>query len=106
MNENGGVRSNDTIWLHTYTPTSTDNNPIEETISFFPNPVKDILCINGNIENVISIEMINFAGQIVKQVDYVTPCIDVSDLANGIYFLSYIERNTQKRKAFKFSKTQ
>lgn len=104
-NENGGSRGRDTLWMDTYIPTSAENILIGESISFFPNPAKDILNIKGDLENITSIRILNCSGQLVKQISCITPTIDISDLPNGIYLISYVDRVSQKKMVYKLLKT-
>ncbi len=55
----------------------------KETLTIYPNPVKDRLTVNA--ENLQSIEVYNLVGQLVMT--SVLPAIDMSDLNQGIYFV-------------------
>lgn len=69
---------------------TTQNN-----ISIFPNPVSNVLNIN-NIENTDMIYVSNILGETVKTF-YVTGTvaeINVSDLNDGIYFITLLNKNS------------
>ena len=68
-----------------------------KTISFYPNPVKDILIIE-NIEKDTLVEIYSILGSKVKSEKITNSKIDVSTLGKGIYILK-INSNS-----FKFSK--
>ena len=55
----------------------------KETLTIYPNPVKDRLTVNA--ENLQSIEVYNLVGQLVMT--SVLPAIDMNDLNQGIYFV-------------------
>jgi len=59
------------------------NHQNTNSFSVFPNPVKDILTINGNF---ISVDIFDIYGKIVLSSD--SNNINVSSLANGIYLLN------------------
>lgn len=55
-------------------------------VSIYPNPVKDIVTINGLKQNATKIELYNIAGQNVLTVTDNLETIDVSSLQSGVYF--------------------
>ncbi len=57
-------------------------------LEVFPNPVDELLNIQGDLEN-YQLELINTTGRVIRQVDsgQVATTINVADLAPGIYFL-------------------
>ena len=55
----------------------------KETLTIYPNPVKDRLTVNA--ENLQSIEVYNLVGQLVMT--SVLPAVDMNDLNQGIYFV-------------------
>ena len=64
------------------------------TYKVYPNPVKDILTIEG--ENINSIKVYNTLGQLVKSIvcnnDNIVD-VNVENLQNGMYFISIINNN-------------
>jgi hypothetical protein len=73
------------------------NNKIENEIALYPNPTKDILKLKSNSQK-LNGEIINYLGQIIKNIGIKNSEIEVKDLPAGIYFL--IINNT----AYKFIK--
>ncbi len=67
---------------------STDINDLNSKISVYPNPVKDILTIDGSFN---SIEIVDIFGKKVLTSKYVKH-IKVSGLANGIYMLNIMTK--------------
>ncbi len=67
----------------------TPVNEIEEEISFelYPNPAKDFINIQGNIDRQGSFELANQSGKILSIYDANIQRIDVSNLPKGSYFL-------------------
>lgn len=59
----------------------------------FPNPVKDVLSVNG--ENMKEVRIFNSLGQLVKSVDCdgEVVSINVADLQNGMYLVNIINNN-------------
>ncbi len=71
----------------------------ENSFSIYPNPTSDYLFID-NISNIISEYTItNINGQVVKFEKYQNK-IDVSNLTNGIYFISVNDKNTKSTLKF------
>ncbi|QOD59617.1 T9SS type A sorting domain-containing protein [Polaribacter haliotis] len=70
------------------------DNVIVQKISFYPNPVNDILQIKNSDNLKISTIMIfNVLGKKVKVIRNPENAIDVSDLSKGIYFLNINSEN-------------
>ena len=57
-----------------------------ETVSVYPNPVRDRLSVNG--ENIQSVEVFNLVGQKIMTTEETS--IDLSDLNEGVYFLRVV----------------
>jgi hypothetical protein len=58
-----------------------------ETLALYPNPVYDVLNIQG-LENGTKVEIYSVAGSLVKKIQISGGTLDVSDLAKGVYFVS------------------
>ena len=84
----------------TYTSTSISN--IEDNgFSIFPNPATKFININIGNRSIESIKINNELGEIVKQINRIDDNnikIDVSDLRNGIYFITVKSNNYTKVK--------
>jgi len=60
----------------------------DNQINIYPNPAKNIIYIEDIDKlDVISISLINIYGQIIKQYDFNTTQLDISDIISGIYFV-------------------
>ncbi|MDN5480068.1 MAG: T9SS type A sorting domain-containing protein, partial [Chryseobacterium sp.] len=60
---------------------------VQNSISFFPNPVKDILRINAPEENGYYYQVYNMSGQIVRKGKFENGKTDLSTLTSGIYLI-------------------
>ena len=71
-------------------------------LSLYPNPVTNILTLEGTDVTGATVQITNTIGQIVLKKTLTQPTLDFSDFANGIYIIS-IEKEGQviKRKVFK-----
>lgn len=56
--------------------------------SFYPNPAKDVLYVNENL-NLKDIKIYNIMGQVVKHVYGNEKRIDISALSEGVFFVEY-----------------
>jgi hypothetical protein len=84
-------------WLDSNLPGSATNcnlgnNTFDtNSVSIYPNPAKEIVTINLTNDNIQSIELIDFTGKKVliqeMNIETKTNTLDVSSLANGIYFI-------------------
>ncbi len=73
---------------------STDGN----NITFYPNPVQDLLYITGSVEGIKLVEFRNIAGQLVKSqhVSNKDSLVNIQELASGNYFITvYLKDNTR-----------
>ncbi|MDX2172742.1 MAG: T9SS type A sorting domain-containing protein [Bacteroidota bacterium] len=72
----------------------------KESITLYPNPTKDILNINSEEYLKENVTITNVLGIIIKniKIEGYTSKINISDLANGIYFTAF---NSQKTKIIK-----
>lgn len=69
------------------------------SIRLYPNPAHDQLFISGNIPASTKMPLFNSMGQCVETGSYQTS-IDVSGLAEGMYYLRLVLDGTSIRKAF------
>ncbi len=67
-------------------PTAIGGAEIEK-LSLYPNPVADVLTIEG-LEDGISVEIYGAAGSLIKKVQLSGGTVNVADLAKGVYFVS------------------
>lgn len=82
-----GTRVLGTGICNTCTPTVLNNEIVKNKISFYPNPVNDMIKIEGKLEG--NIEIINLHGQVIKTIFVSTenPIIEISELPSGVYIL-------------------
>ncbi|WP_157983096.1 T9SS type A sorting domain-containing protein, partial [Psychroflexus aestuariivivens] len=73
------------------------------SISVYPNPVKDKLWIeNPNQIKIDKAEVYNLSGKLIKAFDGVNDFIDVESITEGIYFLKvYNEKSSHTFKVLK-----
>jgi len=81
----------------TITPNLGTENFAFSDFNYFPNPVKNILFLK-NTKTINSVEITSLVGQTVlsKKVMDVQAEINLSDLANGIYFVKITAENQEK----------
>jgi hypothetical protein len=63
------------------------NNINSQDLILFPNPTKDKLKLKKGIDGYVNVEVINYAGQLIKLLEIENLEIDVKELPEGIYFL-------------------
>ena len=57
-------------------------------IAVYPNPVKDLLYINHDLESIDVLQLVDISGRIiVEKTNFVEKSINVSSLAKGVYLL-------------------
>ncbi|MCU4174426.1 T9SS type A sorting domain-containing protein [Carboxylicivirga sp. N1Y90] len=76
----------DNIYFHKGTPTAIDDVKTE-SLKLYPNPVLDILTIEG-LEDGTLVEIYGASGSLLKKVYISGGRINVADLAKGVYFIS------------------
>ena len=77
----------------------SDNSPINNTITVFPNPTKNVI----NFSAQTNMQLTNLSGQIVADRKNVKT-IDLSDQPKGIYFLILTDNNGQETQRSKIIK--
>jgi hypothetical protein len=95
----GGFDLDAVAIIHTGVPVLVEE--VDITFSFYPNPVKDLLTVEGNRSAVFTIK--DFSGKIVANFDKQEFLIriDVGKLPAGIYFL-YSDRSAIPQKIIKY----
>ncbi|MFR9165130.1 MAG: T9SS type A sorting domain-containing protein [Dysgonomonas sp.] len=99
-----GYASSEELNLSDYI-TSIEDNDAAKSVSLYPNPVKDIINLQGDINTIKSVECLNLKGQTLMQIGKLeSKQIDVSNLPSGIYIfeIQYIEQG--KKDSFKIIK--
>ncbi len=74
-----------------------ENKNADAIISFYPNPVKDILIIES--EEALEVKLLSLMGQelLHKEIKITKNILDVSALNNGIYLLSFYSKKEKLR---------
>ena len=85
-----GYRSDiaiDQVTMRDALPVGIVQNEEQETFSFFPNPVNNILTINSNEK--LSIQILNTLGSVVQETSVIKGLnqIDASTWTPGVYFI-------------------
>ena len=65
----------------------------KNTINFYPNPTYNIINVEFNNSNVISLEIINTTGELLLKKDFSnlhSEIINLSDFLEGVYFIKFI----------------
>lgn len=66
-----------------------EDNPFVTAITLYPNPAKNTLQLHTHDKTINQVNIYTMTGSKVLQldVDTVSPCVDVSSLASGVYFV-------------------
>lgn len=93
------------FWIIKHTETlGLEENSLAATVTLFPNPANNTLQIDSNDKTISQIYIYSLSGSKISQIDLdtVSPQIDVSSLASGIYFIQlYSEKNVVLKKFVK-----
>ena len=82
LGSGGQFADSDGASFKTGNTSTTDVSEVTSNILIYPNPVKDVLTIEGSY---VSIEIVDLFGKVVLS-SGTQKVIDVSDLSNGVYF--------------------
>ena len=87
--ENGKLIYNDNPWEGVcYKTSSAGVNTYDNQINIYPNPVKDLLHIEiKESMNIHAISLINIQGQIIRCYESTVRQLDISNIAEGFYFI-------------------
>ena len=81
-----------------------NKNDQDQKIKIFPNPTNHEICIDANnIENISGVSICAVQGMQIISFNSFVKCIDVSQLNNGLYFISILQKNGRTQ-TFKFIK--
>ena len=81
-----------------------EENPFTDAITLYPNPTKNILQLNTQDKTIDQVNIYTMTGSKVLQldVDTISPSIDVSSLASGVYYVQlYSGKNVALKKFVK-----
>lgn len=85
--------------LATYDDGINVEENINNTISIYPNPVKDVLKIKSDNNNSNEVQIVNTLGQVVKELTFESQVeINVEDLKSGLYFVKILGDNVITKK--------
>lgn len=78
------------------------NDVRKQTLSFYPNPVKDQMTIQFQTKGMVQVEIFNILGARVKSFthDSSKPTISLSSLENGMYFISVRDQHNLYTRSF------
>ncbi|MEI6822594.1 MAG: T9SS type A sorting domain-containing protein [Bacteroidota bacterium] len=95
--------SSDSSNVINYDNTGINNNEINNSIKMYPNPAKDILTIETNLNSEQRLEIINLIGQTIYTASINKKAIiNTSAFANGVYILKlYTDKEIVTRKFVK-----
>lgn len=61
----------------------------QNSIKLHPNPVKDMLTINGNLEGLKSVELYSISGQLILNIKSNFDAIDMNKMEAGVYLIKF-----------------
>lgn len=73
-------------------------------VPFYPNPVAEMLFVQEDMDSVFPVSIYDSKGRLVKYVGVPMRSIDVSNLEEGIYVVSYKDKPSNKIQTFKMLK--
>src|SRR5690606_35494606 len=98
-------RGSTDFWIIKHAQTlGLDENPFAEAITLYPNPTKTTLQLNTQDKTIDQVNIYTITGSKVLQldVDTVSPTVDVSSLASGVYYVQlYSGKNVALKKFVK-----
>lgn len=92
------------VWYKNLTVLEVQDSNLEMSISLFPNPAKNKLQLNTQEKTIDQINIYTITGSKVLQldVDTISPTVDVSSLAVGVYYIQlYSGKNVALKKFVK-----
>lgn len=102
--DSANCASTQTFSLNVNICTSIESQTLKDRYSLYPNPVVDYINITGIDEATITkFKICNILGTILKESEFNSRSIDVSELPHGVYFL-ILERDKKTIQTSKFIK--
>src|SRR5690606_40751573 len=93
------------FWIVQHAQTlGLEENPFNTTITLYPNPAKNTLQINTQDKTIDQINIYTITGSKVLQLEVgaISPTVDVSSLASGVYYVQlYSGKNVALKKFVK-----
>ena len=89
--------------LHISTTTDIDN--VSTSFNIYPNPVRDVMYINGDTSRILDLKILSLNGNVVYSTDnYSNEGINVTTLAAGVYVVAiHTSNGYQYKKILKVS---
>ena len=98
-------RGGNDFWIIKHAGTlGLEENPFTTAISLYPNPAKNTLHLNTQDQTINQVNIYTMTGSRVMQLDIntVSPTVDVSSLASGVYYIQlYSGKNVALKKFVK-----
>ncbi|GHC42604.1 T9SS type A sorting domain-containing protein [Ulvibacter litoralis] len=96
-------RGEQDFWILKHTQTlGLSENPFNTAITIYPNPTKNTLQINTQDQTIDQINIYSITGSRLLQweVDTISPNVDVSSLATGVYYIQFYSGKNVALKKF------
>ena len=83
-------KAKDSLYVNTCTTTGLPDFDISKNISFYPNPVRDIITISANGVNPVEMELYNSIGELILKKEFNSNItnLDIRTLHSGLYLLN------------------
>lgn len=95
-NPNDSTTTKDSVYSHIYVlpplQSIDDENAFEEKAIYFQNPASSVIQFQGSDLEFFNIKLINFNGQTIENIQHST--YDIQHLPKGIYYLKFINKQT------------
>jgi len=105
VNKFGTPAINNIIYIDNKIRTSLENAITTGNIQIYPNPIKDILSLIGDLEPIASLLFIDVTGRIVKEIrELKNTSLDLSSMSSGVYALIVQYKNHFKKESIKLIK--
>jgi hypothetical protein len=85
-NKTVGIKGGEDMWIYDLSTTATISSLVDSPISYYPNPVSNMLFFN-NIEEHSKVLVFNQMGQLVIKTEVLNSSIETSSLSSGIYMI-------------------
>lgn len=85
-NKTVGIKGGEDMWIYDLSTTATISSLVDSPISYYPNPVSNMLFFN-NIEEHTEVLVFNQMGQLVIKTEVLNSSIETNSLSSGIYMI-------------------